>query len=516
MLTDILTIWSDSPALSLAIWLVIAVTVLYLGRPHAHQLLRGTGRAARGAMRGAAASIRLLEQRVMVRNRDVLLARGREAAEKVIEREFSRINAIVERDLGQYPALHRRLSDTLQKVETDYQAATADAPLPPAWAEVVETLSALPASGDPAVTRILDNIKGVVEDSHRETLKAWQQGANERHRILSGMQPEWRALGATLERVHRSITGLEDRAKTIDRHMADYASMRDAEDKAVNTLAASSVTQFFIASLVLVIATFGGIINFHLIALPMSEMVGGANHIGDVRVSDIAALVIIMVEITMGLFLLEALQVTRLFPMVASMDDRMRRRMGIAAFTILVIFAGIEASLAYMRDLLALDREALQQSLAGVAVAEAQFRWIPSIGQMVLGFVLPFALAFVAIPLEAFVHSARTVLGLVALGVLRTLRVAVRTTGGLCDHLSKMLVSLYDLVIMLPLGIERMITHYRSGGHRATARAADPYAGESDVAREHGAARTTRRRRKRTEDERADGVDDDNLAAREV
>src|SRR5690625_7464579 len=93
--------------------------------------------------------------------------------------------------------------------------------------------------------------------------------------------------------------------------MADYESLRKAEDKAVNALTASSLTQFFIASLVLVIAVFGGIINFHLIALPMSEMVGGASYIGSVRTSDVAALVIIMVEITMGLFLLEALQITR-------------------------------------------------------------------------------------------------------------------------------------------------------------------------------------------------------------
>ncbi|MEX0730059.1 MAG: hypothetical protein WED00_15425 [Aquisalimonadaceae bacterium] len=505
MLTDILYIWSDSPALSLAIWLVIAIVILYLGRPHAHQLLRGTGRAIYGTLRVASASIRQLEQRVMVRNRDVLLAMGREATEKAIEREFNRVNTIVERDLSQYPGLHRKLADTLQKIEEDYHAATDNAPLPPAWAELVETISALPSSGDPAVTKILDNIKEVVENSHEETLKAYQKSVNERHKILSGMQPEWRTLNHTLEKVHKTITGLEDRAKVIDRQMADYESMRKVEDKAVHALTASSLTQFFIATLVLIIATFGGIINFHLIALPMSEMVGGASHIGSVRTSDIAALVIIMVEITMGLFLLEALQITRLFPMIGSMDDRMRKRMAIAAFTILVIFASIEASLAYMRDLLALDREALQQSLAGAAVADAQFRWIPSIGQLVLGFVLPFALAFVAIPLEAFVHSLRTVLGLVVLGALRTLRLTVRLIGGMANHLSKMLVSLYDLFIMLPLSIERLIRHGRENPSR---RHAEP----SDDVSESKSAKSARRRNPVNEEP----AEDVSLAAREA
>lgn len=461
MFTDILTIWSDSPGLSLAIWLVISITLLYAGRPHAHQLLRSTGRAIYGTLRVASASIRQLEQRVITRNRDVLLVAGREEAEKAIEREFNRVNSIVERDLSQYPGLHRRLAETLEKIEADYHDCTGNAPLPPAWSELMDTIASLPGSADPAVKSILDNIKEVVENSHEETLKAYQQDSKERHKLLKGLQPEWRSLNGTLKKVEQTITGLEDRSKTIDRQMADYESMRKAEDRAVNALTSSSLTQFFIASLVLVIAAFGGVVNFHLIALPMSEMVGGASYVGSVRMSDIAALVIIMVEITMGLFLLESLQITRLFPVISSMDDRMRKRMAIASFTILVIFASIEASLAYMRDLLALDREALTQTLAGAAVAEAQFRWIPSIGQLLLGFILPFALAFVGIPLESFIHSLRTVLGLVVLGLLHTLRLTLRLAGGMANHLSKMLVSLYDLFIMVPLSLERMVRYHR-------------------------------------------------------
>ncbi len=474
MLADIFYIWSESPALSLAIWLVISITLLYAGRPHAHQLLRSTGRAIHGTLRVASASIRQLEERVQARNRDVLLAAGREAMEKSIEREFNRVNNIVERDLSQYPALHRKLAETLEKIEEDYHASTDNAPLPPAWSEVMTTIGSLPSTGDPAVASILENIKEVVENSHEETLKAYQKGTNERHKILGGMRPHWRALGGTMNKVQETITGLEERARTIDRQMGEYEAMRKAEDKSVNSLTSSSLTQFFISSLVLVIAAFGGIINFHLIAMPMSEMVGGASYMGSVRTSDIAALVIIMVEISMGLFLLEALGITRLFPVIHSLDDRMRKRMAIAAFTILVIFASIEASLAYMRDLLALDREALQQSLAGAAVAEAQLRWIPSLGQLALGFILPFALAFVGIPLESFIHSARTVLGLIALWMLRVLRVTVRMVGGMANHLSKMLVSLYDLFIMVPLSIERMVRYHRETAAEKPADASEP------------------------------------------
>jgi hypothetical protein len=497
---DILTIWSDSAALSVAIWLAVAMVVLYFGRPHAHQLLRSTGRAIDHALRLAAASLRQLEQRVSARNRDVLLAQGREAAEHAIEREFTRVKSVVDRELAQYPELHRRLEDTLEQVETDYQNSTRNPPLPPQWSEVASTINALPTSGDPSVTRILNEIKSSVENARKETQKAYQKDCQERHKILSGMAQHWRGLKQNMDKVHRTITGLEDRATKIDRHMAHYEAMRNGDDKAVHQLTASSLTQFFVAALVLAVSAFGGLINFHLIALPMSEMVGGGAYFGGMPVSEIAALVIIMVEISMGIFLLEALGITSLFPMIGRMDDRMRKRLGIAAFTILVIFASIESSLAYLRDLLIMDQQALQQSLAGAEIADQQFRWIPSIAQMMLGFILPFALAFVGIPLESFVQSLRTVLGLIFLGAVRALRVVLRMAGATANHLSKVLISLYDLFVMLPLGIERMVTGRAraeraqgeaeaEGGDAAASRQGRRASGDSGRARKRGGRR---------------------------
>ncbi len=456
-MAEILYIWSASPALSVAIWLVIAMVVLYCGRPHAHQLLQATGRALDHAPRLAAASVRQLEQRVSARNRHMLVAQGRAASEQAIEREFARVKAIVDRELGHYPALHRKIEETIEKLEADYQSSTRNAPLPPEWSEVAQTISSLPNSSDPTVKRILNDIKGSVEAARKDALKAYQKDAQERHKILGGMAPDWRGLREDMHKVQKGIASLDGRAETIDRHMSHYEGMRNNDDKAVHLLTASSLTQFFIAGLILAVSAFGGLINFHLIALPMSEMVSGGAYFAGMPMPDIAALVIIMVEISMGIFLLEALGITSLFPVIGRMDDRMRKGMGIAALVILVLFAGIEASLAYLRDLLILDQQALTQSLAGAQIADARFRWIPSVAQMMLGFILPFALAFVGIPLEAFIHSLRTVLGLIALGALRTMRVLLRIVGGTARHLSRMLISLYDLFVMVPLAIERLV-----------------------------------------------------------
>ncbi|MFT4906573.1 MAG: hypothetical protein ACI978_000638 [Oleispira sp.] len=465
-LNNLTNLWSNNTALSSFIWLALLITLLYLGRQQAHQLIFSSFRMLHTSLRLWARSISQLISRLKLRNKEVLLAAGEAEVQTKIEREFNRISTIVQRDLSQYPALHREIKNAIETVESDYQNCAEAAPLPPAWGDVVATITALPSNGDPAVNKILDNIKQSIDDAHTQSLSAYQKASSNRHKILAKMQPDWRKLDNKMDHVKGKVDALEERGQIIDSQMEEYLNIRTGEDKAANILATSSLTQFFISGLVLTIAALGGLINFQLIAMPMSEMVGGTSYIGSVKTSDIAALVIILIEIAMGLFLLESLRITHLFPMIGSMDDKMRRRMMVISFSILFILAGIEASLAYMRDLLAMDHEALQQSLlsttssAQVAAdaSSAQFRWIPSVGQMIMGFILPFALAFIAIPLESFIHSLRTVLGLFAIAILRTLHVLLRSSASVVTQVSKVIISLYDLIIMVPLSIENVIS----------------------------------------------------------
>ena len=219
-------------------------------------------------------------------------------------------------------------------------------------------------------------------------------------------------------------------------------------------LASSAMTQFIISGFALLIA-FGGVtINFNLIALPMSEMVGGGSYIGPFKTADVAALVIILVEVAMGLYLMESLRITKLFPVIGSMDDRMRTKMIWVTFGILLILACVESALAFMRDQIAADMQALRQSLVAAQISGPVGSWIPTAGQMVLGFILPFALTFVGIPLESFVQSSRTVMGSIVAGLLRGLAFLLRLIGSIAYHLGQVLVNLYDLLVFPPLWIE--------------------------------------------------------------
>ena len=192
----------------------------------------------------------------------------------------------------------------------------------------------------------------------------------------------------------------------------------------------------------------------------MQEMVGGGSYLLGFKTANIAALVIILVEAAMGLFLMESLRITRLFPTVGALDDKMRRRMIWVTFTILLTLASIEAGLAYMRDLLSQDDAALVANLLNgshAAALSVSNRWITTAAQMGMGFILPFALTFVAIPLETFVHTSRTVIGILTTGVLNTLAGVLRVLGNGAEQGGKALINLYDLLIFAPLWIEQRL-----------------------------------------------------------
>jgi hypothetical protein len=293
-------------------------------------------------------------------------------------------------------------------------------------------------------------------------VEEYRNSNKQRHNLLKKMMPYWRSLTKILTSVDKKITGLEHRSNVIDEQMERYEKILAKSDYAERMLSSSSMTQFFISGLVLFIAIVGGYVNYQLVALPMSEMVGAASYIGSVRASDVAALFIIAIEVSLGLFLMEALGVTRLFPVISSLEDKQRKVIVIVTFTFLLVFATIEASLAYMRDMLAADRAALSQMLAGVEVDEPQLSWIPSVGMMVMGFILPFALTFVAIPLESFIHSARTVMGLVLVWLLHALSFSIRLLANITNGIARLIINLYDLVIFLPLKIEQMVRDGRS------------------------------------------------------
>jgi hypothetical protein len=452
-MTSLLT-FTPWPVVSAGILLILLVAALYLARDTAHQAIQAAAGALAHGLRVASHAVTHAQARLGARNREVLLAAGRESKERVIEREFTRIADTVRKDLSGYPDMHRRLSEAIQRIEEDQQKAVEVPPEAPGWAQAVQVVANLDASN--AGVEILSNIHKSMIKAHAEAMNDYRKASSERHSLLRRMMPDWRLIQETLGRVNRSVESVIGRSQAVDRHMQEYEAIVRGEDRAVSVLSSSSIVYFFISALVLAVATAGTAVNFTLIARPMAEMVGGTNYIGTWRTADIAALVIIMVEISMGLFLMESLRITRLFPVIGALTDKMRVRMMITTFMILLLMASIEAGLAYMREVLLLDEMATNALLRGDSTGSLvnSHLWITTAAQMGMGFVLPFALVFVAIPLETFVHSLRTVVGLVGIALLQALALLLRLLGNASRHLGGIARRLYDLPLFVPLSIE--------------------------------------------------------------
>src|SRR6202790_1186473 len=456
-MTNLFTI-TPWPTLSAAILLVLLIAALYLARHTAHQAIHAVTSALARGFRLASHSVAHAEERLAARNREVLLAAGRDAKERMVEREFARVADTARKDLANYPDMHRRLSEAILRIEEDQEKAVEMPPEAPGWAKAVAVIANLDARN--AGAQILADIHKSMVKAHGEAMDDYRKASGERHALLRKMMPDWRMIQETLGRVNKSVESVIERGLVIDRHMQDYEGIVRGEDRAVSVLSSSSLVHFFVSMLVLAVAAAGAAINFTLIARPMAEMVGGTNFIGAFRTADIAALVIIMVEISMGLFLMESLRITRLFPVIGALTDKMRLRMIVITFAILLMMASVAAGLAYMREVLLQDELATSSLLRGDTVASAvnPHLWITTAAQMGMGFILPFALVFVAIPLETFVHSLRTVVGLTGIAVLRALALILRVFGNGTRHLGVLAQRLYDLPLFVPLWIEAQKT----------------------------------------------------------
>jgi hypothetical protein len=459
-LTEAILIWPERPAVSFLALFVIAVPFLYVARKPVHVMIHRVARAIVNPLRLISYWLSESATKMRARNREVLFAHGTKEVRLTIEREFERVTTLVQRDLEGYPVLQRKLMDEITNIEEDYKQSGEVPPPPPEWVKAVEGFAKVKNNGDGVVERILADIRDSIEGVYKKIVAEYRGAYQERHHILKRFLPFWRSANQTLLRVERNITGLNESAEIIDNNVTKLEGIFATRNDSERALTTSASTQFFVSGLVM------------LIALPMSAMVGGGDYItANLQASEVAALVIILFEALMGLFLMETLRFTSLFPL-ANLTEKMRRNLMWVSLAILTVLAGVEVALAVMRDVIIAADVALKQALgdggeaagAGAAHASGWVLRIPAFGQMILGFTLPFALAFVAIPLEYFINAGRIVLGALLVQMLRGSGFVLRLAASLVREAGKLLIGFYDIVIFLPLAIERWVGQKGKGG----------------------------------------------------
>ena len=467
-----LILWPDHVALSLGVlWLVSAV-FLWAAREPMLGLLRGLGQFLADGCEGLARSCDSAAQELRKRARAALLAAGKLEAQGRLGREIQRIDGTFTERLGQYSGLQRRLDDLLVKLEADYQHCAETPPEVPGWAGAVQAIAQIPTPGDANVQKVLESIRESSEEAEEKALRQHRDDTSRRHKLLGAMASCWKDVRDLMTRMRDSVTGAMETTQRIQGYVEEYEKVSKDQEIAARALTFSATKLFVVSILVLGVALGGAFVNFQLISLPMSELVPAGARLGGVPVATISALVIVLMETALGIFAMDLLGITDLFPKLAGVPGSRRRMLLGLSLVGLFCLAGVESSLAVLRESIAEADAALKLSLAGDEarlVTQASSSQIPVIGQAVLGFVLPWVLAMVAIPLEMLLDSGRHVLAAVVVGVLQTLAGLGRVGAHSAGALAKMLASVYEVYISIPLRIERALRPGERANGRATA-----------------------------------------------
>ena len=279
------------------------------------------------------------------------------------------------------------------------------------------------------------------------------------HRLVDRHGPDDPRAQAALDRLDAGVT---EHRQVIQSYGVQLHAIQASPARSGELRLGHSTGIGLAFAIVLILAVgIAGWLNFALLERPMAEVVGDSYRIMGVPIYRLAALAIIVLEVAVGIVLLEALGVTTMFPQFERLEQKKGQRLAIIIVmtTALVVLALIEAALALTRDEISrLERELLG-TLAGTAPSEAgeAAGAMARYAQAAFGMIIPFALAFLGFAIEALIRNGRVVLQLLLGFVLESLSFAVRLLRFLVEGLLAVALAAYDLVIFLPLVIERLV-----------------------------------------------------------
>jgi hypothetical protein len=465
-------LWPDQPVLSLVVLWLVSSLVLWVAREPMLQLFERLGKHLEESFEAAGRRCKASAEELGKRSRAALLAAAGLELQSKLEKEFQRIDQGFSERLGQYSGLHRELTDLLAQLDADYQKSGDSPPEVPGWAAAVESIAGIPTTDDPNVKKILDGVRRSLDEAQKKALDAYRKDTSERHKILDRMRPFWKEIRGLLERMSESVSRALETTSRVNGYIDEYGRIRNDDRAAARALSYSATKLFAISLLVLGVALGGAFVNFQLIALPMSELVPAGARLGGVPIATISALVIVLMEVAVGVFVMDLLGFTELFPKLTAVPATRRRLLLAVALGGLFFLAAVESSLAVLREMIVEADAALKLALAGKdsTIAAATTSHIPVVGQAVLGFVLPWIVAMVAIPLEMLLDSSRHVLVYLAALLASGLGSLAFVSARAARALGHVLPSIYDAYVSVPLRIERALKREPKEGGKSARR----------------------------------------------
>lgn len=429
--SPLILLWSESVLVSLTVWTLVSILVLYLARTPAQALLDRACQALAEVLRLGAALLLTYARRAAARNRDVLRAMAEDALARRIDRQFRRLAQRIDHELGGYPALHRALQEQVRRVDSDYRHTDGEPPTPPAWLSAVEAIARLEVHDDPAVMRILRDMQATLEAACHDGLQEYRVANQRRLRVLQRLQPYLQRIENALDQLQRRLAQLSTQTRALDRDLRTYQALQ-AHREPLRKLDFELHLRAFAGWLLLAAAGLAALLDHHLIAAPLNGLL-------ELPGSAWPAAALMLIELGLGVWIAEAAGWCRLLGVLNQASDRLRRRLAVVGLVLLTALSLLQAGLAWQ---------------ASTLTAEAG--WAAPVTAALLAALLPFVLALAALPLESVATSTPLLLGGLLIGMARITSAALRLAAAAVTALPAPLKHLYDLWIFLPLWGEQI------------------------------------------------------------
>lgn len=447
-----MTFLSEYPIVSLLAVAVLVLIIMVLIRIQAHQLIRIGSRLIYNQLRLISRASLQTAQRIRLRNHEVTKALAEALMERQLERRFMRIEKLVERDLSSYQKLAASINRQLTAIGEDYAKSAQVPEVSPEWVSAVEAIATMkeePRNSE-VISKILDDMHSTIQQHQRDALREQRWTVTARHKVLSRLHPQWRKLAKMLQRIDNNIEVLRYRLRQVDQHMGQFEMLTAGSGKGIM----SSMLMRFVSSLCFVmVGVAAAWINWHLLHQPLVDLLP-AKPLGELSLAGVVASLHIGMTIIAATLITESFRITHLFPLVAAMTRRGRHTM---------IFTGsvLLAALTIMEALALFGAPVTMASVVNLGVSDLLL--------VVLGVVMPLMLSMVMIPMEYMLNTVRPVLGSLTQQLLHAMALLLRLAASLVLHGGKLLIQVYDLVIFVPLLIQRDIKTRQQKPVEATA-----------------------------------------------
>jgi hypothetical protein len=243
----------------------------------------------------------------------------------------------------------------------------------------------------------------------------------------------------------------------------EYVTANRARLEAVHAGEIYSYSPFIrlaFAAIFIPFIALAGVLNFILIERPLGTLFADAGFVilGGVDMGEVCAATIIVIEAVIGFFFLESLRVTKVLPNFHGLAPPARRAWAAAFALVLLALSGMEAALAIWREgLIALSAQVEAEVAVDLGAA-------PLVFQIVLGVLMPFVLALVAIPLEAFLKNARVVALFLIGAALMLLALPLQVVGVALKWAGGVIWAAYETLAFLPGAVSRLASPRRPQG----------------------------------------------------